>query len=388
MFSYVENGMKKNRLLLLVLPPVLGLFLAWEIGALRGRPARSGGQDFDLLQKVMALIKNDYVEEKNPVETMDGALKGLLNSLDPASCYLDRKTTGRYLEIQKAEARDTGAVIYKAYGGFPQVLFVHDNSPAAKNGIKTGDTITEFEGRSAAPMSLTEASLYLKDNAGTPVKLKVIREADTMDLSVERTFRLAEAASFSANKDTAGILSVRSLRAGAAAEIRKNILPTIKSQAPAKAALIVDLRECAEGTVAEAQKVLNLFLRSEQAGYFERKGGAREPLACPDPPELDKLPLVVWTGPATMGPAEIVAAALKEYRQAKVVGLQTVGLTAKQEFLPLQDGSSIILSSAVYWVKPGASVWAKGVSPDVKLEIEDLGKAVYLEKTLGLVAAR
>ena len=187
--------MKKNRFLFFVLPPVLGLFLAWEIGALRGRPARSGSQDFDLLQNVMMLIKSDYVEEKNPVETMDGALKGLLNSLDPASCYLDRRMTGRYLEIQKAEARDTGLVVYKAYGGFPQVLLVQENSPAAKNGIKAGDVITELEGRSAAPMSLTEAALYLKDGAGTPVKLKVIRETDTMDLSVERTFRLAQAAS-------------------------------------------------------------------------------------------------------------------------------------------------------------------------------------------------
>ncbi len=380
--------MKKNRFLFFVLPPVLGLFLAWEIGALRGRPARSGSQDFDLLQNVMMLIKSDYVEEKNPVETMDGALKGLLNSLDPASCYLDRRMTGRYLEIQKAEARDTGLVVYKAYGGFPQVLLVQENSPAAKNGIKAGDVITELEGRSAAPMSLTEAALYLKDGAGTPVKLKVIRETDTMDLSVERTFRLAQAASFEASKDTAGILNVRSLRPGCAAQIRKDILPRIKAQGPSKAALIVDLRECSEGTIEEARRVINLFLKSEQAGYLERKGGAREPLACPDIPDLDRLPLVVWTGPATMGPAEIVAAALKEFRQAKVVGLQTVGLTARQEFLPLQDGSSIILSSAVYWVKPGTMVWNKGVTPDVKLEVEDPGKAVYLEKTLGLAAAR
>ena len=379
--------MKKERLLLLAVPIALGFFLIWEIGLLPGRPARSGEQDFSLLQTVMRLIRFDYIEDRTPAETMDGALKGLVNSLDPGSCYLDKKTTIRYLEVQKAEARDIGAVIYKAYGLFPQVFAVMDNSPAAKNGIKAGDTITEIEDKSAAPMSLVEVSTYLKDTAGTPVKLKYIREADTMEAMVERTFRLAEAASFTPQKSTAGILSIRTLRPASAAEVKNNFVPKIKAQGT-KAALIVDLRNCAEGTVEEARKVINLFLRADQAGYFERKGGAKEPLACPDTPELDSLPLVVWTNQATLGPAEILAAALKEFRQAKVVGFLTAGLAAKQEFLPLQDGSSLVLSSAVFWVKPGVIVWGKGVTPDVKLELKDQDTALYLQKTLGLLATR
>lgn len=380
--------MKKERLFLLALPVVLGLFLVWEIGLLLGRPVRPGGErDFNLLQSVMKLIKANYLEEKNPVETMDGALKGLVNSLDPGSCYLDKKTTSRYLEVQKAEARDIGAVVYKAHGLFPQVLAIMDDSPAAKSGLKAGDTITEIEGKSTVLMSLAEVSTYLKDTARTPVKLKYIREDDTLEVTVERTFRLAEAASFTPNKGTAGILSIRTLRPASAAEIKKNLLPKIKAQ-NATAALIVDLRNSAEGTVDEARRVINLFLKADQAGFFERKGGAKEPLACPESPELDKLPLVVWTNQATLGPAEIVAAVLKEFRQAKIVGFQTAGLAAKQEFLLLQDGSSLVLSSAVFSVKPGLSVWNKGVTPDVKLEIRDPDTALYLQKTLGLLATR
>jgi len=379
--------MKKERLFLLGISAALGFFLVWETGLLPGRTARSGERDFNLLQTVMKLIKFDYVEEKKPVETMDGALRGLVNSLDAGSSYLDKKATSRYLEFQKAEARDTGALIYKAYGIFPQVLAVMDGSPAAKSGLKEGDTITEIEGKSAAPMSLVEALTYLKDTSGTAVKLKYIREADTVEVAVERTFSLAEAAFFTPDKDTAGILSIRTLRPASAAWIKSRLIPKIKAQAGvANAALVVDLRDCAEGTVDEARGVINLFLKTDQAGYFERKGGAKEPLACPDSPEIDKFPLVVWTNQATMGPAEIIAAVLKEFRQAKVVGFPTVGLTAKQEFLPLQDGSSLVLSSAVFSVKPGTTVWGKGVTPDIKLELKDHNTSEYLKKTVGLLA--
>ena len=94
------------------------------------------------------------------------------------------------------------------------------------------------------------------------------------------------------------------------------------------------------------------------------------------------MPLVVWTNQATLGPAEIVAAALKDQRQAKVIGIETPGVASEQEIFPLDSGDALLLTTGVYVTASGQKIWGKGVAPDVKIDLAKTATKDYLEKTL------
>jgi len=94
--------------------------------------------------------------------------------------------------------------------------------------------------------------------------------------------------------------------------------------------------------------------------------------------------LVIWTNQATIGPAEAVVGVLKEFKKAKIIGLPTPGLVAKQNFFLLEDGSGLLLTSAIFHLRSGKKLWEKGVEPDIKIEREDQSFSSYLKKALHL----
>jgi C-terminal processing protease CtpA/Prc len=167
-------------------------------------------------------------------------------------------------------------------------------------------------------------------------------------------------------------------------EFKTKVLPAIKA---GKKPLIVDLRNCAEGDFEEARQFMNVFLKMESLGYFERKGVAKEVLAAPDAPLLPDLPLIIWTNQGTLGPAEAVAAIFRDLGRAKVVGLATPGLAARYEHFPLQDGSSVLLTSGVFCLNSGIQLWGRGVEPDVLVEPEDQSFQSFLKKTQPLLSS-
>jgi carboxyl-terminal processing protease len=166
-------------------------------------------------------------------------------------------------------------------------------------------------------------------------------------------------------------------------EIKPKVLPGIRA---GKKPLILDLRNCAEGDFEEARQFINLFLRTESLGYFEKKGAAKEVLASPEEPLLAKLPLIVWINQGTLGPAEAVAAVLKEFGRAKVVGIATPGLAAKHEEIPLEDGTSLLLTSGVFCLNSGVQLWGRGVEPDVPMDVDEQSFQSFLKKTQPLLS--
>ena len=370
---------KKARILLLIVLAAVSLFFLLERNFLPGLSSKdSPYKNFELLGKVIRLIKNDYIEEANPAKTMKGAFKGLVDSLDILSCYLDKESVFRYSQRKEAKLNDVGIVLYKRYGLFPQVIGIIENSPAEKKGIKIGDHVSALDDRSTLMMSMVETNLYLKDRDKTPIKLRVFRRGGTKDVSIERTLLFEEPFSYISAKSTSGILKIHTLYPPCVKKIKERIIPRLK---PEKRTLILDLRNCHEGDIGEARKLINLFMKAPEIGHFLKKGGAKEILSCADDAELEKLPLVIWTNQATIGPAEAVAGVLKEFKKAKIIGLPTPGLVAKQDFFTLEDGSGLLLTSGIFHLSSGKKLWEKGIEPDVKIETEDQGFSSYLKKS-------
>jgi len=374
---------KQTRILLLTVLIAVSLFFLIEKDFLPGISTKNPtDKSLGILRYVISRIKLDYHKEPDPVKTMEGALKGLVGPLDIISGYLDSENAVKFIQQRKTVQKDIGIVLYKKFGTFPQVIGIRENSPAEKKGIKIGELISALDGKPTLAMSMTEANLLLKDSEERPVELKMLRSDKTEKVSIERKLLFEEPFSYSPAKDTSGILKIYRLYPPCVTKIKKDILPRLK---PQKKALILDLRNCYEGGIGEAVKLINLFIQSENIGYFEKKGGTKEVISCPEEADLGRLPLVIWTNRATIGPAEAVAAVLKEFKKAKIIGFQTPGLIAKQKFLLLEDGSGLLLTSEIFFLASGKELWLKGIKPDILIQKEHLGQSSYLKNTYELL---
>jgi len=357
---------------------------------LAGRPALQSSkftpaQDFDILESAVRQIRNNYVDEANPARTMEGAFKGLMGSPDLMSAYLSRDLMAVAAAPRLDRYYDVGLAVYKRPGVFPVVVGVAEGSPAAKAGIETGDAISAVDDRSTLPWSYNEFRLSLKSPEPAPVKLRLVHDNATSEKTLTRALPYPAAAGWTAEKGTAGIARLYHLFPGATAAFSSAVAPRI---AGSKEPLILDLRGCREGDVAEAAPFINLFLKNPKAGTYERKGGVKTYLECPAEPVFSDISLIVWVDPATMGPSEIVAAVLRDLKRAKVVGTTTAGLTGEQKLFPLKTGDGLLLTVAEFVPASGERIFEKGLTPDVKLEPDKQTRKDYLEKSKGIAAGR
>jgi len=379
----IRSAMKVPRYRWFLLAAFLAaaLFFVFQMRFLPGGFKPAAPKGFELLDSLMRLIRNDYLEERDPVQTAEGAYRGLVNSLDPLSAYLSKDLAAKHL-AKTGKETDSGVVILKRYASFPQVVSVVEGSPAEKIGIKLGDLLSAIEGRNSLSMSLAETILLLKGTDEQPVKIRVLRGNETLDLDVPRALLFPKPFTFVRAAGKPAILRIHRFAPSLDADLRREVLPTLKNP---KTALVVDLRNCQDGELEEARKFVNLFVKTADAGHFENRGGVNQAVACPAEPELGTLPLAVWVNAGTAGPSEFAAGILQEVRKVKVVGFPTPGLVGRTEFFSLKDESAILLTSGVFSLPSGRKLWDEGLRPDVSLPVDKLDEKSYLEKTIPLL---
>ena len=370
-----------------MLVPILvavALFFLLEKNFLPGLFSQSvPPKPFELLGWVIKLIKDDYVDVPDPSKTMDGAYKGLVDSLDILSSYLDAESVNRYRTRMQGPFQEPGLVLFKRYRTFPMIIGIEEDSPAAKADLKLGTPIYALDGRSTLEMSMLEIDLLLKSKEAIPVEFKLDQGAENEIVSLGREQLFTEPYAYTESEGLSGILKLRALYPPLVDHIKKDLLVRLKKT---KEPLILDLRNCNEGTLQEAIDLINLFLKKDNIGYLEKTGGEKQRLSCSKKAELQDLPLFIWTNQATMGAAELVASVLHEHRSAQVVGAQTLGLVAQQQFFALEDGSGLILTAAIFHPASQAVFWEKGLTPDVKIEADNQKYSTYLQETRKLAS--
>jgi len=372
----------RYRLFLWAAALAAALFFVLEMGTLSRGHATTAPRGFELLDTLMSHIRNDYLEERDPLQTAEGTFRGLVNALDPLSAYLSKDLVDGYKALSGREA-ETGLVVLKHYAAFPQVVAIVDKSPAQAAGAQLGDLITAIGGRSTLDMSLVEVKILLRGTDERPVDIRVLRGNDTHNLAVARARLFPEAFTFiRAAAGQPAQLRVHRFDDGLAAAVEREVVPAFKAR---KAPLVLDLRGCQDGEIAEAAKLVNLFVKAADAGRFEGRDGAKEPISCPDEPELGTVPLVVWTDAGTAGPAELAAGLLQEVRKARIVGFETPGLVGRATLFPLKDDSAVLLTSGVFQLPSGRKIWEDGLVPDTAIPVDKLNDKTYLEKTLPLL---
>jgi len=375
-----EMNIRKLRITLFIVWIALSLFLLLEKNFLPNLSGKNAPKDpLKLVGSAAYLIRDEYVEEPNAAKTMEGAFRGLIDSLDPLSCYLDKESHAKYMRRQDPALYEPGLILFKSHGRFPVVVAVKEDSPAHRQGIQAGDAVSAIDGRTTLTMSMIEVNLNLKDPSEQPVRLKLIRGSETKVIQVDRVPLVKDAYTFVLQSGLSGILKIHRLYPPCVSRIKKDVVPKLRS---AQKPLVLDLRECSEGEIGEAQAFLNMLLNQEKIGHLQTKRGTSVSLSLNGQSELDKIPLIVWTSRATIGPGEIVAGVLREFKAVKIIGLQTPGLVTQQELIPLDDGSSLLLTSSVFQLNRGDSFFEKGLKPDEEIKEDETTSAAYLEKTL------
>jgi carboxyl-terminal processing protease len=335
------------------------------VGGLRVSAANDDGayRQLGVFSEVLSRIRTEYVEEPNIPQVTDGALHGLLESLDANSSYL---TSAEYKEVKdhQGEAKgQIGATVSKRFG-YAAVVSVLPGGAAEKAGVETGDIIEAVEGKSTREMSLAEVQNLLAGQVGSNVQVSIVRarRAEPLKLTITRDIVKYPAVSEKVLQDNIGYIKVDAFPNGKTQEIAAKV-KSAQDQGAKK--LILDLRDCSEGDVKEGISTANLFLDHGTITYLQGQKYPRETFTADAKKAITTLPLVVLVNRGTGGPAEVLAAAVLENARADVVGDKTFGLGSVQKTIPIPDGSALILSVAKYYTPNGKAIQDNAITPNI-----------------------
>jgi carboxyl-terminal processing protease len=317
--------------------------------------------------EVLDKIQREYVDDPNMHAVTNGALHGLLDSLDPASSYLSPLEYKDYKEKSERKAGGAAGLSLTKRFGYISVISALPDSPAQKAGLRLGDIIEKISGFTTAQMSVDQAQVLLNGDPGSTVKLSVIRrgkqEPQEMDLTLAKlpepklyTEKLAGDIAY---------LRVSEFTPGVTKDIREKLVQFSHEGAHK---LVLDLRESSLGDIQEGISTAQLFLRSGTITTL--KGQTVSPIvSAADPSKVAWTdPVAVLIGNGTAGPAEIVAAAIGDNHAGDTVGDRTYGTASQQKWIELEDGSALILTVANYYTPSGKEIPVDGVSPTVLIQ--------------------
>ncbi len=320
-------------------------------------------RQLSVYSEVLSRIRLEYVEEPNIPGVTDGALHGLLESLDANSSYLSPEEYKRYKSTKSGGKANIGANVSKRFG-YAAVVAVIPGGPADKAGIENTDIIESIENKSTHDMSLAEIRSLLSGDVGSTITVAVVRprRAEPQKVVITRDLVTIPPASEKVLADNVGYIKVDSFPQGESQEIAGKIREVQKDGAKK---IVLDLRNCAGGEESEGIAAANLFLDHGTITYLQGQKYPRQAFNADVAKEITKLPVAVLVNRSTAGPAEIVAAAILENARGDVVGDKTFGDGSVQKLIEMPDNAALILSVAKYYSPSGKAIQDSSVTPNV-----------------------
>jgi carboxyl-terminal processing protease len=359
---------KISKILLLAVSVVLVVTVFLGVNS-TGVSAASEPQDgayrqINVYSEVLRHIQTDYVEQPNIALVTNGALRGLLESLDADSSYLTAEDYKAY-KAEKAGKAQVGINVSKRYG-YASVVSVVPGSPADKANISDGDIIEAIGPADTRDISLAMIQLLLEGQSGSELTLSVVRPRKSAPDKIVLT-RVAPSLPPVAETmyENSSILY---LKPGVLDHDHvQQIEVKLKSMPKAgNKKVLLDLRDVAAGDMAEATRLANFFLKDGTIAILEGQKVQKQTFTADASKSVNvTAPVVVLVNRGTAGPAELVAAALLDNKRAELVGEKTFGEGAQQKTFELPDGAALILSVAKYASPSGKKLQDEGVTPGV-----------------------
>ena len=324
----------------------------------------------DVFGEVLEKINKEYVDEINQSDSMDSAINGLLQSLDPYSGYMSPEI---FNEMQTETSGEFGGLGIEVTmeSGVVKVISPIDDTPASRAGIKAGDYIVKINDIQVQGKSLSEAVELMRGPVGSSIELTIRRRGEKKALTFNVTREIIQIKSVKAEllEKNIGYIRLTSFNENSAGQIKKEINKFEKNKN--LKSYILDLRNNPGGLLSQAIKISDFFLdngeivstksrqQSENRKWFAKKG------------DLTKgKTILVLINYGSASASEIVAGALKDHKRAILIGENSYGKGSVQSIIPLKNKGAIRLTVAKYYLPSGKSISEVGVSPDIEIDEE------------------
>jgi carboxyl-terminal processing protease len=354
---------KKTKAVVVFCSLAVVLFMALGMSGVHASSNDGAYRQLQVYSEVLSRVRGEYVEEPNIPAVTDGALHGLLESLDANSSYLTPAEFKEYKQHKTEAKGEIGAAVSKRFG-YAAVIAVIPGGPGDKAGLEGSDIIEAIEGKSTREMSLAEVHNLLSGQPGSNVTVSVVRarRAEPQKIVITRDVVAIPSATEKMLEDNIGLIKVDAFTKGKAQEVASRVKSLQKSGAKK---LILDLRNAAEGDESEGIATANLFLNHGTITYVQGQKYPREAFNADPQKDITNVPVVVLVNRGTAGAAEVVAAAILENARGDVIGDKTFGDGSIQKLIEIQDGSALILSVAKYYSPSGKAIQDTAVTPNI-----------------------
>ena len=324
-------------------------------------------EKIDLFGEVIEKINKEYVDEINQSESMDSAINGLLQSLDPYSSYMSPEI---FNEMQTETSGEFGGlgIEVSMEAGVVKVISPIDDTPASRAGIKAGDYIVKIDNIQVQGKSLSEAVELMRGPVGSGIDLTIRRRGEKKALTFNIVREIIQIQSVKADllEKNIGYIRLTSFNENSGSQIKKEIEKFEKNIN--LNSYILDLRNNPGGLLSQAIRISDFFLEngeivstksrkmSENRKWFAKKGDI-----------INGKTLLVLINYGSASASEIVAGALKDHKRAILLGESSYGKGSVQSIIPLKNNGAIRLTVAKYYLPSGKSISDVGVSPDIEV---------------------
>jgi len=386
----------RRTLLAILLGCLLGVSLAWTTAWVAGRGRGASElrpQDARLLSEVIDRIHADYVDRTDDHELLKDAIRGMVGELDPHSAFMDASefedlriaTEGNYSGIGVEVTAESDAIV---------VIAPIDGSPAARAGIRAGDTILAVDGSAVEDSKLADTIARIRGEPGTVVNLRIGRKAlpEPIDIAVERAIVAVHSVRHQMLEPGVGYLRISQFSDTTGPDVGAALRALRQEAGGELSGIVLDLRNNPGGVLDAAVEVSDAFLESGlivSAEGRSKESRFRMEAGAGDLARGAQIAVLVNEGSASA--AEIVAGALRDNGRAKLLGQRTFGKGSVQTVMPIGDGQALKLTTSRYYTPSGASIHERGLEPDIALPVQEAaaltGEAALLERDADVRAA-
>lgn len=337
-------------------------------------------KNIEIFTEVLREIEKNYVEPEDPQKLIYGAIKGMVQSLDPHSSFMTKEEHRELMMETRGSFTGIGIEI-TIRDSILTVVSPIEGTPAYKAGVKAGDKIVKIEKKSTKNMTMMEAVKMIRGPKGTKVKLTIIRKetGKPLEFSITRDVIPLRSVRHHLLTPDIGYVRISNFQSKTSKDLSSSLEALEKDRE--LRGLILDLRNNPGGLLSQAIKVSDLFLDEGVIVSTKGRNTLQDIEATAHKNKKSRsYPIIILVNSGSASAAEIVAGALQDNKKALVLGSRTFGKGSVQTILPLSDGSGLRLTTARYYTPRGKSIQSSGITPDIELAFIPPGQKEEKEK--------
>lgn len=327
--------------------------------------------DIRLFTDVYARIKKDYVEEVGDKSLLEGAIRGMLQSLDPHSAFLSQD---EFQELQIGTTGEFGGLGIEVgmENGFVKVISPIEDTPADKAGVEAGDLIIKLDETQVKGLTLNDAVKLMRGRRGTKIILTIVREGEDKPLEIAVTRDVIRVKSVRSRilEPGFGYIRISSFQSKTTHNVIAAVERLNKKAGDNLQGIVLDLRNNPGGVLTGAVGVSDVFLNDGELIVYTkgRVQDAELKYSASTNDAISGAPIIVLINEGSASASEIVAGALQDHKRAVIMGKNSFGKGSVQTILPLKENAALKLTTARYYTPAGRSIQAEGIEPDILVE--------------------